>query len=83
MFSIEEVRACNYAIVFILGLNDENAKRRHDQVVDLRGSVWPRNDDVVKPFICPLDEKQPHPKRGFLFAQPAFENAHSVDELPV
>ena len=52
-------------------------------MIDLRGSVWPRNDDVVKSFVGPLAEKQPHPKRGFLLAQPAFEDVHSVDELLV
>ena len=53
-----------YPAFFILGLNDENAKRRHDQGVDLRGSVGPRNDDVVKPFVCPLVEKQRNLKCG-------------------
>ena len=72
-----------YPPFFILGLNDENAKRRHDQVINLRSSVWPRNDDVVKPFIGPLSEKQPHPKRGFCLAQPAFEDVHKIDELLV
>ena len=72
-----------YPPFFVLGLNDENAKRRHDLVIDLRGSVWPRNDDVVKSFIGPLAEKQPHPKRGFLLAQPAFEDVHKSDELLV
>jgi hypothetical protein len=44
---------------FVLGLNDENTKWRYDQVVDLRGSVGPRNDDIVTPFVRPLAEKQP------------------------
>ena len=52
-------------------------------MINLRSSVWPRNDDVVKSFIGPLAEKQPHLKRGFLLAQPAFEDVHSVDELLV
>jgi len=54
-------------------------------MVDLRGSVLPRNDndDVVKPFVCPLAKKQPHPECSFLLAEPAFEDVHSVDELPV
>ena len=72
-----------YPPFFVLGLNDENAKRRHDLVIDLRGSVWPRNDDVVKSFVGPLSEKQPHSKRGFLLAQPAFEDVHRSDELLV
>ena len=42
------------------------------------GSVGPWNDDVVKPFVRPLAEKQPHVKRGFLLAKPAFENAHKM-----
>jgi hypothetical protein len=57
----------------VLGFDDKDAVARHQHVIDLRGAVACRHDDVVKSSTHLIIQMVPESKLSELFAEPAFE----------
>lgn len=57
----------------VLGFHHEHAVGRHDDVIDLRSTVFSRQGDVADQVVGVLVEKQARREINEAFADPAFE----------
>jgi hypothetical protein len=61
----------------VLCLDDNDAKRGNHEMVNLGGTVFRRDNDVVKTVVGAPTQPKPHSERRHFFPKPSTESAHS------